>query len=73
MRRNEVRSAAALAVKMGIIGVERFHAEGDFLHPRTSTILICITPSASIVTDVGEARRNESKCFYYLRILMNSA
>ncbi len=31
-----VRLAAALSVKMGIIGVERFHAEGDFLQPRTS-------------------------------------
>ena len=38
MRRIDVRSVAALPVKMGIIGVERFHAEGDFRHLRTTSV-----------------------------------
>ena len=38
MHRIDVRSSAALPVKMGIIGAERFPAEGDFRHPGSSSV-----------------------------------
>ena len=63
MHRIDVRSSAALPVKMGIIGAERFYAEGDFRHPGSSNVFDPrFTDPWTVIDQCRRGENNESNC-----------